>query len=66
MSKLNSHQMEILEALAEGPRVERSRTDYADWQVLEDCGLITRKSVNVSEMCCEITDKGRSELLKRR
>lgn len=64
MTALSKHQLEILCALSKGPRVERARVDFRDWQDLEDHGLIARQNVNVSEMYCEITEQGRAELAK--
>lgn len=60
--KLSPRQLEILNSLAKQPSVQRSREDFGDWQALEDQGLITRASVNISEMLCAITEKGRAQL----
>lgn len=48
MTALSEHQIEILRALSKGPRVERSRVDFLDWQDLEDRGFIARQNVNPS------------------
>lgn len=63
--KLTAGQLRILSHLATQPSVQRNREDFGDWKELEDLGLITRTSVNLSEMLCAITEKGRALLEKQ-